>query len=158
MRAYYYDNNGDIDPREPHEQAPLTLVTPEDLENLGVLYWQLSDNYPSEIDDICIKRSYKNRDELTCSREGLGDAYESKLKTFFEEYDDCYIFVLLKNFHRFAYVYQKIYRHLHEDEEIRFVVDGSGYFDVRDRADRWIRLAVSKGDLIVLVRIAYGIY
>ncbi|CAG8592729.1 39883_t:CDS:2 [Gigaspora margarita] len=132
MRAYYYDNK-DTDPREPHEQTPLSPVTPQELANIGVLYWQLGDDYLSQIDKICEERNYKNRDELTCSKEGLGDAYESKIKTFFEE-------------------------HLHEDEEIRYVIDGSGYFDVRDGVDRWIRIAVSKGDLLVLVRMAYFIY
>ena len=30
------------------------------------------------------------------------------------------------------------------------VLDGSGYFDVKDAADAWIRIAMSKGDMIVL--------
>eukprot|EP00803_Ostreobium_quekettii_P006419 evm.model.scf_2537.1 EVM.evm.TU.scf_2537.1 scf_2537:2558-4795(+) len=40
--------------------------------------------------------------------------------------------------------------HIHADEEIRFVLDGSGYFDVRDLEDKWIRIECTKGTMIVL--------
>lgn len=40
--------------------------------------------------------------------------------------------------------------HLHTDDEVRFVLAGAGVFDIRDDADRWMRVTVEPGDLIVV--------
>lgn len=79
----------------------------------------------STVDAIAAERSYKNRDEITVSPGTMGSAYEDKVKIFFNE-------------------------HLHEDEEIRYILDGQGFFDVRDGEDSWIRIRVEKDDLIIL--------
>jgi 1,2-dihydroxy-3-keto-5-methylthiopentene dioxygenase len=40
--------------------------------------------------------------------------------------------------------------HLHTDDEVRYVLEGEGIFDIRSADDRWMRLVVEKGDLIVV--------
>lgn len=40
--------------------------------------------------------------------------------------------------------------HFHTEDEVRFVVEGAGIFDVRDEGDRWIRIEVEQGDIIVI--------
>ncbi|KAL2145967.1 hypothetical protein VTI28DRAFT_5624 [Corynascus sepedonium] len=122
MKAYYYDNLPG-DQRLPHEDSGTAPLTPAELSAVGVLYYRIPEL--SGVDALAAERGYKNRDEITVSPEKMGDAYEAKVKMFFDE-------------------------HLHEDEEIRYIRDGRGYFDVRDKGDRWVRIALEKDDLIIL--------
>jgi len=73
---------------------------------------------------IRAERRYNNFDVVELHPDKLPN-YDAKIKMFFEE-------------------------HLHEDEEIRFVLAGQGYFDCRDDEDRWIRIFVKQHDMIVL--------
>jgi len=40
--------------------------------------------------------------------------------------------------------------HLHDDDEVRFILNGEGIFDIRSRGDRFMRVVVERGDLIVV--------
>jgi 1,2-dihydroxy-3-keto-5-methylthiopentene dioxygenase len=127
MKAWFYDESSPLDPREDHQFSPNQPVSEQVLESLGVFYQTFdvtSDDFISRVDQLCKEKDYKNRDEITISKEKLPN-YEEKLKSFFTE-------------------------HLHDDEEVRLILDGSGFFDVRDAMDRWIRIHCVQGDLIVL--------
>lgn len=39
---------------------------------------------------------------------------------------------------------------MHEDEEIRYILKGTGYFDVRDQEDKWVRVRTEEGHLFIL--------
>ncbi|XP_053688172.1 acireductone dioxygenase [Sabethes cyaneus] len=133
VRAWFMDNDSS-DQRLEHQLNPPQFLDLTDLYNkTGVEYFKLNAetfNSDGVLEKIRKDRGYSFEDEITCSKECLPD-YENKLKNFFTE-------------------------HLHTDEEIRFVIDGSGYFDVRNgEDDRWIRIEVIAGDMIV---IPSGIY
>jgi 1,2-dihydroxy-3-keto-5-methylthiopentene dioxygenase len=40
--------------------------------------------------------------------------------------------------------------HFHDDDEVRFVLEGEGIFDIRSEDDRFMRVQVEQGDLIVV--------
>lgn len=87
------------------------------MEALGVLYFRF--DHLNDVDVLATERGYKNRDEVTVSPSAMGEAYEEKVRMFFNE-------------------------HLHEDEEIRYIRDGNGYFDIRDSSDNWVRIQLDK--------------
>lgn len=109
------------DQRLPHDSG--RSVDVDALNKLGVLYY----HFPSVdgVDALAAERGYKNRDEIKVSPQHMGEVYEDKVKMFFHE-------------------------HLHEDEEIRYIRDGQGYFDVRSKDDEWVRVQLEKDDLLIL--------
>ncbi|XP_051942671.1 acireductone dioxygenase [Hippocampus zosterae] len=126
LEAWYMDNS-DEDQRKPHKLDPNRPVSLEELKQLGVFYWKLNaDIYETDPELQCIRkeRGYSFMDIITIEKNTLTN-YEEKLKMFYKE-------------------------HLHLDDEIRYILDGQGYFDIRDKEDRWIRIAMKKGDLISL--------
>jgi len=88
MRAYYFDNLSG-DQRLQHNSG--RSIHPDHLRKLGVLHRSIPPTqdspggWESEIDAIAEQQGYKNRDTMNVTKEVLGDQYESKLKTFFEE-------------------------------------------------------------------------
>lgn len=109
------------DQREPHDSKRCVEISY--LERLGVHYYHCP--APEDVDRIAEERKYISRDEIFVTPEKMGDAYEEKLKMFFTE-------------------------HLHEDEEIRYIKGGAGYFDVRSEKEDWIRIRLEKDDMIIL--------
>jgi 1,2-dihydroxy-3-keto-5-methylthiopentene dioxygenase len=125
--------------------SPNHPATAEKLVEIGINYWKLDAGAyeypvkavpwdPKESPDPALSklrddRGYSYADIITIHPDHLPD-FASKVKAFFEE-------------------------HIHDAEEIRFVLGGSGFFDVRDASDAWIRIHVKAGDLITLPE---GIY
>ncbi|KAH8170789.1 ARD/ARD' family protein [Sarocladium implicatum] len=120
MKAYMYDNLPG-DQRLSHDSG--RQVDVDALKKLGVLYYRLPEL--DGVNKVAEERGYKNRDEIVVSPEKMGDVYEDKVKMFFDE-------------------------HLHEDEEIRYIRGGQGYFDVRSKDDDWVRIQLEKDDMIIL--------
>ncbi|MCD9558574.1 1,2-dihydroxy-3-keto-5-methylthiopentene dioxygenase [Datura stramonium] len=133
IEAWYMMNHSDHNQRLPHNNIqPKEFVSLDKLAELGVLSWRLdADKYETdeELNKIRESRNYLYMDIIEVCPEKLRN-YEDMMKKFFEE-------------------------HLHIDEEVRYCLAGSGYFDVRDRNDAWIRIWVKKGGLIV---VPAGIY
>lgn len=86
MRAYHFDNIPG-DQRLPHDSG--NAVSEADLEKIGVLHWHIpvdeSGSWEESINEVAKQRGYRNRDVINVSKAGLGDLYERKIKTFFEE-------------------------------------------------------------------------
>jgi len=121
VKGFSRANGNQGDGRLPHDSG--YTVGLDYLTRLGIHYHQF-DNMDG-VNSLAAENGYKNRDEVTVSPAAMGAAYEEKIQMFFNE-------------------------HLHEDEEIRYIRDGVGYFDVRGKDDEWVRIRVEKGDLLIL--------
>ncbi|GIY57611.1 1,2-dihydroxy-3-keto-5-methylthiopentene dioxygenase [Caerostris darwini] len=128
MPEAWYMNDSFEDPKKEHHLDPPEYVPIEKLYDLSrVEYWRIDvDNLEKEKQyaDLRKSRGYDYEDLVEISRDTLPN-YDEKIKAFYAE-------------------------HLHTDEEIRLFLAGSGYFDVRDKHDKWIRIKAGKGDLLVL--------
>ncbi|KAJ3413327.1 1,2-dihydroxy-3-keto-5-methylthiopentene dioxygenase [Chytridiales sp. JEL 0842] len=132
VQAWFFEETAE-DQRETHQYKPNKPVSLEQLKKLGISYFhipiQADDSHMDTINKISAENNYKGRDVVNIHKDTFPN-YDAKIKDFFEE-------------------------HIHEDEEIRYILDGSGYFDVRDEKDRWIRIAVEPSDMII---VPAGIY
>jgi len=139
--AWYMMEDGTYeDQKERNRLSPNKPVPVDSLRKLGIQYWKMdAENYtyppkaipwdPKDATDpklmgIRDDRGYSYADIITV-RPDLLPGYDQKIKAFFEE-------------------------HIHDAEEIRYILDGSGYFDIRDNDDKWIRIWIKKGDLMTL--------
>lgn len=113
------------DPREENHREPKQFVSLDDLSKFGV---QISHvpvtNLESGIDELCKERGYKYRDQIVVNRKDLKN-YDERVADFWQE-------------------------HFHPDEEVRYVGSGTGYFDVRNANEEWVRMKLEPGDLLVL--------
>ncbi|KAB7504435.1 1,2-dihydroxy-3-keto-5-methylthiopentene dioxygenase [Armadillidium nasatum] len=109
-----------------HQRSPPVPVTIEELKSkTGVLYCKIDPDLEKEkLETLKIDRGYTYEDIIELDPEKLPN-FDQAMKKFYEE-------------------------HIHTDEEIRYILEGSGYFDVRFPNEDWVRISLEKGDLIVL--------
>eukprot|EP00755_Sulcionema_specki_P040130 Sspe_Gene.24929::Locus_9949_Transcript_1_1_Confidence_1.000_Length_951::g.24929::m.24929/K08967/mtnD, mtnZ, ADI1; 1,2-dihydroxy-3-keto-5-methylthiopentene dioxygenase len=97
-------------------------VTLKELKDQGVVYWRVNLSDFSIVNQIAKERGYKHMDEIKAHQTAKDEVF---LERWFAE-------------------------HYHEDEEMRLVMDGGAYIDVRSKQDVWIRCHLKAGDLVVL--------
>lgn len=107
---------------KPGKKVGAPVPTMKTLRELGVVLFRVSMNDFSVVKQIIKERDYKHTDEIKVSQTAKDDSF---LDRWFQE-------------------------HYAEDEQLRVVMDGSYYLDVRTKQDQWIRVHLKAGDLIIL--------
>ena len=97
-------------------------ISAEELKTHGVDYEKLDlSNYQSALDGKKTAHNYVSQDIIEITSQ------TPNLETILAKFDK---------------------EHLHTDDEVRFVLAGSGIFDIRSKDDRWMRVEVYGGDYI----------
>eukprot|EP00916_Digyalum_oweni_P000724 GHVL01001378.1.p1 GENE.GHVL01001378.1~~GHVL01001378.1.p1 ORF type:complete len:181 (-),score=10.76 GHVL01001378.1:1315-1857(-) len=127
MPIAWYRDESDENLFELHMTDPPQILTPEEVFEKTLVRLTRVENCDDEEVQAKVREdgNFMAHDWLEISKEVLQDKYEEKLEKYYSE-------------------------HLHTDPEIRLIVAGSGYFEVRNASDKWIRLRVTKGTLINL--------
>jgi 1,2-dihydroxy-3-keto-5-methylthiopentene dioxygenase len=101
-------------------------ITAEELNAQGVTYEQFETDeakYRGPLEQLMKKRGYVTMDQVR----------------MWPEMDN------------FAALCQKfVGEHLHTDDEVRFVLSGSGVFEIRSLDDRWMKVIVEPSDFILV--------
>ncbi len=99
-------------------------VSQSELVAQGIFYEKLSvDNYQADLDRIKKEWKYSAQDIVELQ------PTTPNLETICAKFDK---------------------EHIHTDDEVRFVLEGEGYFDIRSKDDRWMHVLVEKGDFILV--------
>jgi len=101
-------------------------VAVDDLARQGILSWAVSADESartSAIDKIKREHGYVDQDFIALMPD------TPNLETICAKFDK---------------------EHYHTEDEVRFVVEGEGIFDVRDSSDQWIRIEVKEGDILLI--------
>ena len=101
--------------------------TLRDLRGIGIGYWKVLPNDYGVLDNICRARRYRQMDEIKLHQIAKDEALLDK---WYGE-------------------------QLHQNEQMILCMEGSLYIDVRNKADVWVRMHLTPGDLVT---IPTGIY
>lgn len=106
----------------PHEASPVL----DDLTAVGVLYERHEvggEGMQASLDALKQARGYLVQDEVALTPD------MDNLEAICDKFKD---------------------EHLHTEDEVRFVLDGEGVFEIRGVDERWLRVFVEAGDLLVV--------
>ncbi len=106
-----------------------SAISRETLAREGVLNEALPlDGYQPRMDALANEHGYTTQDEVALRPE------MENLAAICKKFDD---------------------EHMHDEDEVRFVLEGEGVFDIRSGSDRMMRVVVEAGDLIVVPKGRY---